>query len=112
MIPLTDSETRNETIKVEQSRFMEKFQKTHREKLTIVLPVKVETVDEDEDDDSVFIPYEDNQTPSRSMPHQELTDVNGDFIDLDNITDQMIGMEVMFDQEERMRQATGKIIVR
>ena len=91
---------------------MEKFQKTHGDKLTIFPPVKVDTVNEDEDYDSIFIPYEDNQTLPRSMPPQELTDANSDFIDLDNITDQIIGMEVVFDQGEARHQATGKIINR
>ena len=91
---------------------MNKCRKTHGDKLKITPAVKIETVDEDEDDDSNFIPYEDNQTPPRSMPPQNVTDKDGGYLGLDNITDQMIGMEVMFDQEERMRQATGKIIVR
>ena len=44
---------------------------------TIVPPIKVETIDDDEDDDSVFIPYEEFQTPPRTMPPQEITDVYG-----------------------------------
>ena len=90
---------------------MEKCQKIHGDKLTVIPPVKVETIneDEDEDDDSVFIPYEDNQTPPRAMPPQEITDFNGGYIGLDKILDQLIGMEVVFNQGER-RQATGTII--
>ena len=97
--PLTEAETRNESIKMEQTRFMEKCRKIHGDKLTIVQPVKVETVEDDEDDDdSAFIPYEDVQTPPRTMPPQEVTDVYGGYIDLDKITDQLIGMEVVFYQ--------------
>ena len=82
--------------------------------MTIVPSVKVETidVDEDEDDDSDVIPYEGNQTSPRYMPPEEITDTDGDFIDLDNFPDQMIGMEVVFDQGEAWRQATGIIISR
>ena len=110
--PLTEAETRNESIKLEQTRFMEKCRKTHGDKLTIVQPIKVETVedeDDDEDDNSVFIPYEDYQTPPRTMPPQDITDDNGEYIGLNIITDQLIGMEVVFDQGKR-RHATGTII--
>ena len=108
--PLTKAETRNESMKLEQTRFMEKCRKIHGDKLTIMQPVKVETVD-DNDDNSVFIPYEDVQTPPRTMPPQEITDFYGGYIGLDNIPDQLIGMEVVFDQGVR-RQATGTIIIK
>ena len=42
------------------------------------------------------------------MPPQEITDIYGGYIGLDNIPDQLIGMEMVFDQGER-RQATGTI---
>ena len=43
------------------------------------------------------------------MPPQEVTDKDGGYLGMDNITDKMIGMELKFDQWERMRQATQKI---
>ena len=91
---------------------MEKCRKTRGNKLTITPDVKVETVDKDDGDDSNFIPYEDNKTSPRYIPPKEVTDKDGGYLGLDNITDQMIGMEVMFDQGERRRQATRKIISR
>ena len=91
---------------------MEKCRKTRGNKLTITPDVKVETVDKDDGDDSNFIPYEDNKTSPRYIPPKEVTDKDGGYLGLDNITDQIISIEVMFYQGERMHQPTGKFIGR
>ena len=62
---------------------MEKCRKIHGNKLNIVQPVKVELIEDDEDDDYAFIPYEDVQTPPRTMPPQEITDIDGGYIGFD-----------------------------
>ena len=65
-----------------------------------------------------FVSYEDHQTPPRSMPPQDVTDEEGNYLGLDNIADQMIGMELVLDEGELTvknrdhRGATGEIISR
>ena len=52
---LTETETRNESIKLEQRRFMEKRRKSHEDKLMITPAVKVQTDDHNGDDSNLFL---------------------------------------------------------
>ena len=53
-----------------------------------------------------------NQTTPRPISPQDVAIEHNAYLYLNNINEQIIGMEMMFDQGERMRQATGKIIGR
>ena len=53
-----------------------------------------------------------NQTTPRSISPKDVAIEYNAYLYLNNITEQIIGMEMMFDQGEKMRQTTGKIIGR
>ena len=53
-----------------------------------------------------------NQTTPRSISPEEVAIEYNAYLYLNKNTEQIIGMEIMFDQGERMRQSTGKIIGR
>ena len=75
-----------------------KCRKVHRDKFTVTPAVKIESVDDDEYSCPDFVPYKDHKTSSRSMPPQKVINEIGNYLGLDNIADQMIGMDVVLDE--------------
>lgn len=78
------------------------------EKLTVCQALKVETVDEDNDDNAFFVPYEDEEEESRTIPPQNASDFSCKFIDLDHIHDHLINLEVLLPNRDLL--CVGKIV--
>jgi hypothetical protein len=99
--PLTEEETRQPIMKRRKQSFLLMVKERYGDSMHIVEQTK--TMTEEDDNDSIdYVPYEDDEEIPRTIPESEVLDYNGKPVNMQSITDQLVGLELNLPQGEMM----------